>query len=153
MLDIPDRYEYSGYKERGLCRWALLRGFKFVFSCTTDTFVALERLLASGFEEHDYCGTTDSENTFVGGGPGYWKSRKAVDIVANSPVSHWAADFWVGKVLRERGVAIHKDSRYTNLEETDPPLKINNVISSHIANSPAVYRPEQMLELYRRYKG
>ena len=37
---------------QAIYRWALAHGFAFVYKCDDDTFVYLDRLLASGFEHY-----------------------------------------------------------------------------------------------------
>lgn len=158
LLRIPDRYIYSGYKLRGLCRWGLEKGFDFIFACVTDTYVAIDRLMSSGFENYDYCGFQSCPQAeALCGGPGTWFSKRATQILVESPVTHWAADQWAGRLMSKNGVVLHPDSRYTHRrmygEIVPSPSKDNNLISTHIANAPDVYNPEQMVEMHRIYKG
>jgi hypothetical protein len=152
-LRIPDGYMYASYKLRESCRWALSNNFDFIFQCLTDTYVVPSRLLASGFEKFDYLGTANNERTALGGGPGFWLSEKSMRFITDAPVNRWNYDGWVGDILRENKVELQHDSRYTNFGLDVSPLKDNDAITSHIANSPTVYDPSQMIQLHQQYEG
>jgi hypothetical protein len=149
ILPVPDDYMHVSYKFREACRWALDEGYDYIFQAITDTFAVPSRLLASGFEQHDYVGTANAERTAIGGGPGFWLSSKAMKFLVDAPVTHWASDGWVGDVMARSEIKLTPDPRYTSLGQADPPMKGNNVITSHIANTPNVYDPAIMYELYR----
>lgn len=149
ILDVPDDYLHVSYKFREACFWALDNGYDYIFQVVTDTFVVPSRLIASGFEQHDYVGTANGERTAIGGGPGFWLSRKAMFALVFSPVTHWCSDGWTGDVMARRGIKLTHDPRYTSLGQAEPPRGDNNVITSHIADTPVVYDPEVMYELYR----
>jgi hypothetical protein len=149
ILDVPDEYQYVSYKFREACRWSLAKGFDYVFQVVTDTFVVPSRLITSGFENYDYVGAANHERTAIGGGPGFWLSRKAMSILVDAPVTHWCSDGWTGDVMARGGIKLTHDPRYTNLGQADPPRKDNDIITSHIANTPAVYDPEVMYDLHR----
>jgi hypothetical protein len=153
ILNIPDGYIYSTHKFREACRWAFKQGFDYVFQVLTDTFVVPSRLASCGFEKHDYIGTANNERTAIGGGAGMWLSRKAIQHLVNAPVDMWVHDGWVGKILLEKGIDLTHDPRYTNLGQQEPPMKSNDAITSHIANTPTVYDPKIMYKLHREFYG
>lgn len=154
ILDVPDNYTHVGYKLRGACRWALEKGYDYIFQGIIDTFAIPQRLLSSGFEKHDYVGSANNERTSLGGGAGFWLSKKAMQILADAPVTHWAYDAWSGEVLLKNGIQITHDPRYTNLEQIKlSPRRDNDIITSHIANTPTVYDPARMFELYNLAKA
>lgn len=153
ILNIPDGYIYSTYKFREACRWAFTHGYDYIFQVLTDTFVVPSRLASCGFEKYDYVGTANNEHTAIGGGAGMWLSRKALQCLINTPVDMWVHDGWVGKVLLENNIALTHDPRYTNLGQQEPPNKLNDAITSHIANTPTVYDPRIMYELHREFSG
>lgn len=109
MVASLDGYKYMSYKRRESCRWALKQSFDFMFCASVDVYCRPERLMASGFEQYDYhgmfCGNTGwlgtksylSESYIFGGG--YWLSAKAAQIIAESPVTYWCEDWWVGMAL------------------------------------------------------
>jgi hypothetical protein len=150
ILDVSDSYTHVGYKLRGACQWALKNGYDYIFQTIIDTFVFPDRLLASGFEQYDYVGSANNERTALGGGAGFWLSSKAMRALINEPVTNWAYDGWCGEVMRKKGIKLTHDPRYTNLEQSDPPMKDNDAITSHIANTPAIYDPKVMFELYEQ---
>jgi hypothetical protein len=151
LLPTSDKYEHTSYKLIEALRWAMGEGFDFVFVCLTDTYVVPERLLNSGFEKTDYCGTANGERTAIGGGPGMWLSKKSIQKLVNAKVTHWAYDKWVGEILFSEGINLTHDTRYTNLDLGDePPSKENDFITSHIANCDrTVYDYHVMLDLYQ----
>jgi len=53
-LQCGDRYEDQIAKTEALVEFALKHGFDFLFKCDDDTYVRVDRLLASGFEKHDW---------------------------------------------------------------------------------------------------
>src|SRR5258708_1228755 len=55
-LPVPDDYKSLPYKTRAMAKWALEKGFDFVYKCDRDTYVVPRRLLNSGFSAHDYHG-------------------------------------------------------------------------------------------------
>ncbi len=154
FLNAPDKYEYMSYKLKEACRWGLGRGYEVFFQCLTDTYIAVDRLVDRKPSTQEYLGTSNCEGTYLGGGPGYWLSRKAAQFLVEAPVTHWAYDIWAGRVLLDKEVKLHHDPCYTNLDAGDvPPLPDNLAITSHIANCPTVYDIKQMYELHKRYKG
>jgi len=153
ILNAPDGYKYQTYKFREICHWALKHNYDYVFQILTDTFVVPDRLIASGFEKYDYIGTANAERTAIGGGPGIWLSSKTLQFLAESPVTLWYYDGWIGDVMSRNGIKLTHDPRYTNLGQDVPPRKDNDAITSHIANSPIVYDPQQMFELYEQARG
>src|SRR5271166_901469 len=47
-VDIPsDGYDHLTFKTRESHRWALAQGYDYVFQCFPDTYVVVDRLLAS----------------------------------------------------------------------------------------------------------
>lgn len=103
------------YRTQAICRWALERGYDFVFKCDDDTYIFVERLLASGFENHDYSGWSWQNDgyTFASGGAGYWLSRKAMKIISEATdLSEPREDMWVGALLHKAEIVLHGDSRY-----------------------------------------
>ncbi len=150
-VNTPDGYLYSTHKFREVCRWAYAYNYDYIFQVLTDTFVVPSRLASCGFEKYDYIGTANNERTAIGGGAGMWLSRKAIQYLINAPVDMWVHDGWVGKVLLENGVKLTHDPRYTNLGQQEPPVKSNDAITSHIANTPTIYDPQQMFNLFRSF--
>jgi hypothetical protein len=109
MVPCPDGYKYLSYKRKESCKWALANGFDYMFCASVDVYARPERLMTCDFRKYDYygmlCGNTGWPGTksylpesYVFGG-GYWLSAKAAKIIAESPVSYWCEDWWVGMAL------------------------------------------------------
>lgn len=142
-LSVADGYWWDlCYKIQAICKWALARGYTHLFKCDDDTYVRPERLLTSGFEQHDYVGMCQTPNgrnitsspqceitpvyiknqivndpqhdacSFMAGGCGYWLSEKAMRIIAEAPLLDSAEDRNNGKVLYAAGIRFVHDDRY-----------------------------------------
>lgn len=117
QLDCDDGYHGLPDKFRGICRWALAGGYDWIFNCDDDVYVVPERLLASGFEAHEYAGRLRGPS---GGFPApyasgfaIWLSRRLVELLAAAPLgSHRRQDRWVGNILAEHGVRCHRETRF-----------------------------------------
>lgn len=113
FLAVDDSYNGLSQKVRAAYRWANCR-YDYIFQAMGDTYVAVPRLLASGFEQHDYTGCVIDIPPYVGGGSGYCLSRRAYSIIASNQdenIPIWD-DLWIGNVLRDAGIAPHNDMRY-----------------------------------------
>lgn len=115
FLDVDDSYAMLPHKIKAIYQWALDHGYDYVFKCDDDTFVYVDRLLNSGFENHKWIGRYNGGH-FVAGGPGYWISKDAMKIVASSAVGKaWAEDIWVSGALVSAGYQPEFDHRYVDL--------------------------------------
>jgi hypothetical protein len=113
FLDVDDDYMHLPQKMRGIYQWALEHGYDYIFKCDDDTFVYVDRLMASGFEQWDYTGFCfHRTGNYVSGGPGYWLSKKAMQIIVNASPEHWAEDLCTGRELMRNGIKPHRDARY-----------------------------------------
>lgn len=126
LRDVPDDYGHLTYKTQASLRWAAARDFDFVFRCFADTYVRVDRLMASGFEQYDYMGDFRSEEggltqsepriqrptlqqaqNYASGGPGYFLSRRAYSLLLGAPIlglwrddlMPYVEDMWVGNIL------------------------------------------------------
>lgn len=124
-------------KTESIARYALEKGYDFVFKCDDDTYARAEGLLASGFEGHDYVGSTGKHYTvalgwyrWAQGGAGFWLSRRSMEVIAEHGLRAVGLpeDFAVGNTLATHGIHPHHDDRYTpgvteqELEHPDPSL-------------------------------
>jgi Galactosyltransferase len=122
-LAVPDGYTDLPYKVREILYYFLAGTWDYVFLCDTDTFVIPELLFTCGYEGKDYVGTFikglkpgqifrhDFANPMGGrtiipedyasasGGRGYFLSRKAAQIIADTEPKIWADDEYVGLAL------------------------------------------------------
>lgn len=151
-LPVPDDHLHVPYKTREIFRYALNFGFDFVFKCFEDTYVSLPRLSTSHFETADYTGRLCGNHemgAYASGGPGYWLSKRSLEVLAPSKITRWADDWWVGNTLQHAGIPLSIDSRYAELfDNKGRPRANNSVISSHLAVTPTVYTADLMYEAH-----
>ena len=138
FLTVSDSYNCVPFKAHGQCVYAVDHILDYVFICDTDTYVDVERLLASDYAKHDYVGYRCDEG-HAAGGNGYWLSRKAFSIIAEHQPPIGFADLWVGMTLLKYDIRVHHDPRYGNGE-----------ITKHLGDGgTGSYRPEMM---YREFE-
>jgi hypothetical protein len=143
-VDAPDDYHSLCYKTHESLRWAVAQGFDFVFRCYPDTYVRPERLRRSGFERYDYSGNFEGGSMTAAGGPGYWLSRPACEVMLTHHVSpghpnigSTFEDRWVGVVMNMyRETLTRFDERRLVeggwLRPETTPRKSNQAISAHM---------------------
>ena len=154
----PDGYDGIAFKVREGLRFALQDGYDFVFTCFTDTYVSVPRLLLSNFERHHYSGccircpegyqdlSTDGKGRFsyASGGPGYWLSRRAMEIVvATEPRSQYD-DMWIGWELGLHGLPCFNDNRYGHHGDRLYPEQI----TCHLSKGTGNYDPAWMYQAH-----
>lgn len=166
LIPYPDGYQYLSYKRRESCRWALKHGYDYIFCASVDVYARPERMLRSRYKEFDYygrfCGETGVPSqagyipeSYIFGG-GYWLSRKAAEIIAESPVTHWCEDWWVGLALKpavDSGKIIrHMEPQDISLHRWHPdvPSAWNNYVSSHV--SVEQYDNSRMYACHEQFK-
>ena len=138
-VDAPTGFMECVYKTRLGVAWALANGFDYVFSVPTDCYIAIPRLLKSGFSLVDYTGYMAAEG-HIGGGSGYWLSKHAMAVVAAAtPVLDYE-DRWVGNVLRGAGITPAHDARYWDPSQ---PWQ-EGLITAHLSHATGVYDPSLM---------
>jgi hypothetical protein len=105
FLDCGDQYTENPAKMKAICRWAIEHGYTHILRCDDDTFVYLDRLLATDWADFDYSGAC-ATNDFHPGGC-MFLSRRMMDLVISSSVTTYADDVWIGKVARDNRVVMH----------------------------------------------
>jgi GT2 family glycosyltransferase len=140
IVPCPDDYFHMPYKLREICRYALREGYDYVFTPCDDVYVDVYRLSTSEFKGHDYIGNLWNGNPYAHGGPGFWLSKKACEIIANAPVTSTHDDEWVGMVLAEHGIFGHHDTRYAY----DSDVLQDDTVAMHMTFLPGTYKPEWM---------
>lgn len=107
FLDCPDGYGSLPLKTVGVCKWAVEHDYEYIYKCDTDTAVYAEKLLIEMMENSfDYAGYLHA--SVCSGGPGYFLSRRAAQIVAEQGGGNgeiWAEDVWVSRVLARNGIS------------------------------------------------
>jgi hypothetical protein len=108
QLTCPDDYANLPQKTIDLCFWALCHDYDYLLKCDDDTYVWVDRALSElsshpGMDYGGYMGGTGK--MYVSGGPGYWLSRRAMELVAaHATPTTWAEDVIVGETLRIHGI-------------------------------------------------
>ena len=158
LEDTPDNYIGLPFKTVNSLRWALAKGYDYIFRAFTDTYIMPDRLAASGFEDHDatgwlwYCqpcpAHPESTHSSPLGGAGYWLSARAARIVVDHPVDHWAEDALVGYALSKGSLKWSHDPRYPHDPE-DNPVLWKDRITKHLGGVREEHGPALMLEAHR----
>jgi hypothetical protein len=152
LVDCHDDYFDLTSKTKEKLKWALFQGYDFVFACFPDTYACAERLATCGYNNSDYFGTTHCHpggNTYCQGGPGYFLSRKAMEVIVNDLRNYPNEDCFVADVLLGSGIRpTHNDGfRYAG----PGPLKTNSIISNHLSTQPGGYRVQAMLREHENW--
>lgn len=162
-LDCLDDYESLPSKTQAICQWSIKHDFDFLYKCDTDTVVNPWQFVFSGFENHDYFGGENADQNvpgfgptrieFCSGGAGYWLSRRAMQIVAETQVfpGQTAEDVFVASALLKHGIkpTFHPGYRWR------PGVKIDkDVVSLHLSSAlQKKYEPQDMYQAYEQIKG
>jgi len=167
ILKCLDDYASLPFKTRAILRWSLDHDYDFTFLADTDTYLKVDALMRSNFQQYDYMGVnsrpwgvpfeyTSRDRAGVehyhpqcwpwcSGGFGVTLSRKAAEYIVAVEPSGWAEDMHVGAVL--------------NPLYNEGKIKINSVQQGDIAwhfpqsHFSSGYDPKfgWMEEQYKRY--
>lgn len=162
MVDAPDDYMNLPFKTRRACQWIVGKIYDNAFFCDNDTYVDVPLLLqlpyegsdfaghfcrgpaetTSRFDYRDHMGFYPQSYPWCSGGIGYFLSRRAIDLVADTPPMVWAEDMYVGQVI---GPEVHEN------DWTVTHLLMNGFATSHFRKSTKFtqFTPEL---LYRAYQ-
>ncbi len=148
FLDCGDSYEELPHKVKEICRYALKKGYSYIFKCDDDTFTHIDRLLLSDFRNYDQYGYKDTLLTsYIPGGTGYILNKKAMNAIVSEQVTEWAEDLWVGRLMRKHNLSRGSDTRFI------PGYKAHYVEISELPTdfiSCHAVRPDDMIKLYTR---
>ena len=136
VLHVPDDLVHVSYKAKAAWQWALDNGYEYVFNCFCDTYIDIEKLRYSGFEEHDFTGMTYDTNRCPQGGAGYWLSKICLQKLTTAHVDFWADDGWAGWTLQKSGIYLHHDPRYGQYADGSVPSAQNDIITTHLGPHP-----------------
>lgn len=120
VLDCDDSYQGLPEKIRAIMRWAHAHGYEHVLKCDDDVILDVDRILASGYDQHDYTGKANRPITpdtpfVVPMGFNYWVSRRCMESLLEAPLPENSNDDekWVAANLYYRlNVKLHDDQRY-----------------------------------------
>ena len=118
VLKSPDDYLSLILKSQEFHYWGYQENYDFVFKADTDTYVNVPELMTSGFEKHDYFGFIHTGVLFpevpygmLGGGEGYWTSRRACEVISKATPSKApdmnfgsSEDRWTANALGAAGI-------------------------------------------------
>jgi hypothetical protein len=79
------------------------------------------------------------------GGPGYWISRKAMEILINCPITIVADDVWVGEMMRRNGILLQNDHRFCNHWRQ---ARKEELITCHLSVKSGSYTSKLMYDAY-----
>lgn len=154
--DLPNKL-YEAYK---FCLKNI--DFDYIFTCDDDTYVVVDRLLTSGYENHDFMGTLyryeegDRKGlTHAEGGAGFFIGRSALQKMFSINASDllktsFASDTFISDLATESGISLthHNDFNQGWSMEKRPgeiPRPNNSAITSHYMNR------KQFFETYKSF--
>lgn len=150
--ELPDDYANLSRKTQRIATHVLGSGHDAVFICFVDTYVMLDRLVATEHWRKDYvgfCGGVPKLYNYASGGAGYWLSRKSCSRLAAAQLPHeWAEDRWTGTVLSDAGIPIEFSHVYR--PKYDDITKQNDLVSIHLSKGTDQYDPQWMYDLHYR---
>lgn len=152
VLPVDDGLGGLTEKAKAKARWAVDNGYEFVFSCFPDTYAAVERLVACGFESCDYLGMVfqfPGGAPFCQGGPGYFLSRKSCEYIAGNTQSYLNDDTFIGDTLNRSDIKRVDTRHFANLGAG--PLRSNLVVTSHLSTRGHAPTAEDMREEHKRW--
>lgn len=157
----PDNYFSLTQKTQESLRWALDQGYDWFFRAFTDTFIDTVRLASFAQEiPHitcDYIGNTSFSPRilFCHGGPGYWLSRRAAELVVQAPRQgefEKMEDQFVGEVMMKHSIKPIVETRFSMGQSygmCEPAvLPHNDIITCHLSNWCNKYVNEWMYQAY-----
>lgn len=157
-LRTPESYEHLIERAQELYTGAFYADYDFVFKCYPDTYVDVPKLLSSGFEKHDYFGhwltapgvSPTNPRGCLGGGEGYWLSRKALELVVGATpcVDPIGEDTWIGEIMGNNHIPMIDHTGYGDGVTLHGSIKQNP-----IDYRPGRYTCEWMYDTYKRLKG
>ena len=104
FVDSGDRYHDNSYKLKQMCAYALENGYDYMLRLDDDVYIYPDRLLATEWAQHDYAGSPCGDFLI---GAVKFLSRRAMTLIRDSQVTHWADDAWVGCVMRDNRIPMH----------------------------------------------
>jgi hypothetical protein len=167
IVDAHDGYQHTAEKQQAAARWALDAGYTHLFIACPDTYIAVPRLMTSGYAEHDSIGYIVfnwNKNGWFGGGCGYWLGPKAAEAIANeNPPMTWAADCATGMTRRKANIPMTHSEQYWTCAGGDGPFpywekgiwnRDGGYVAVHMSSRDrGGYDPKWMTECHESFLG
>jgi len=167
ILDVDDGYAAVPEKCNAAHSWAVEQGYTNVFQADADTYIAILRLLSSGWEAYDCVGCVVGNPPFPGGGCGYGLGPRALAaLVAVTPPFKWqdaprdnekGSDLLTGLTLARAGIPMTHDARYWTGDGGpvlfpfwDKNVWDGGIISAHLGQCQQ-YEPRWVYECHKNF--
>lgn len=138
ILDVDD--SYNGLQAKLKAAYARSLLYDQAFICCSDTYIVPSRLLASGFNNHDFSGARCTNEPHASGGNGYWLSLRAREFLSTQPLlPGMYADQVDSAQLSLEGILLHDDQRY------------GLSITKHLSRGTGVYDPAWMYATHKNF--
>jgi hypothetical protein len=153
VLNVDDSMQYLTIKTKLMFEYVIDHKYDHLFFTEDDTYVVPMRLIASGFQYHDYTGNMNSKSNLgfpYMNGHAYWISRPAIQLVLDSGVLDKPGlneDALIGATLFGM-YEFNNDTRYTAYRPENgqlDPLASNQIIATHKAT------PDVMRQVHKAY--
>ena len=175
LLDCGDDYYNLTWKTIEKLKWGLDRGYDFFFCCMADTYALPARLATCGFENFDILAgffrmkynerpdTIKLTRESISGGSGFFLSRRAAQIVINSPKpSGWFSEmledgFVTGCLLPEKHPSLKRRGdlgMFVSMAGVGPRAW-NRAVTKHIFQrwtADQAFHPNMIRDEYRSYR-
>ena len=158
-VDTPDDFGNVVFKERMAYEWAYARYFDFVYISSPDCYRIIPRMLASGFEQHDYVGSKVPNENHCGG-CGYWLSAKAIKALLEQPVIIDYPDRSAGRAMAQAGIPLVDDPRYWGapgqgggppFDPQAPAVWDSGIVGVNLGRGTGNFDPKWMHECHNSY--
>lgn len=158
-VDVPDDFGNVVHKERQAYIWALGCEYDFVYISSPDCYRIIPRMLASGFERHDYVGSKCPGENHAGG-CGYWLSSKAIDAMLRQPVIVDYPDRAAGRALAQAGIPLIDDPRYWGapgqnggapFNPATPGIWDTGIVGVNLGRGTGCFNPKWMYDCHAQY--
>lgn len=157
VLPVKDTYEALTDKALATIDYVLRSGYDYMLHVGRDTYVSVPRVRHSGLDKYDYAGNCgcqgdqgfcpleafDEDRPFhyASGGAGSWLSRKAMNMIMESSIRHWADDLMFGWILGSKRIPLWSDNRF---QKKGPWLYSPQQFTLHLGQGTDVYDPSWM---------
>lgn len=162
-LPVGDSYEKLTDKALATIGYAIDCGYDFMLHVGRDTYVDVQKILASDLEQYDYAGNCGCKTPhgyfcplepmpaarspfhYASGGTGSWLSRKAMKLILDSSIRHRADDLMFGWILGTHGIPLWSDWRF---QKKGQALYSEFQFTLHLGRGTGRYHPSWMVHAH-----